>query len=47
MSDRVAAGKLVSLTYSIRDAAGQVLEQSAEELRADAADGDASAGTLH
>jgi FKBP-type peptidyl-prolyl cis-trans isomerase SlyD len=28
MSDRVAAGKLVSLTYSIRDDAGQVLEQS-------------------
>jgi FKBP-type peptidyl-prolyl cis-trans isomerase SlyD len=28
MSDCVAAGKLVSLTYSIRDAGGQVLEQS-------------------
>ena len=28
MTDRVAAGKLVSLTYSIRDEGGQILEHS-------------------
>jgi hypothetical protein len=43
MSDRVAAGKLVSLTYSIQD----VRKPSAAYLRADADDGDADAGTLH